>query len=176
MRVLRLMALPLFALSLSVSITGCDQKNDTLQGKQNNMTAFIKKIAASKESAETQRYAGNLNGIEIKLTYYYKGDIVLRQISEHKLLYKTLKANNKEEAQKMLSQVGEAYQGMPGLTERIDYYDSYATEYVDIDFTQAKISDLCKLPGSSIDNCSAYYLSMIRSQKLLEESGYHRIN
>ncbi len=44
----------------------------------------------------------------------------------------------------MLSQVGEAYQGMPGLTERIDYYDSYATEYVDIDFT-AKISDLCKL-------------------------------
>ncbi len=56
MRVLRLMALPLFALSLSVSITGCDQKNDTLQGKQNNMTAFIKKIAASKESEETQRY------------------------------------------------------------------------------------------------------------------------
>ncbi len=37
------------------------------------MTAFIKKIAASKESEETQRYAGNLNGIEIKLTYYYKG-------------------------------------------------------------------------------------------------------
>ncbi len=31
MQVLRLMALPLFALSLSVSITGCDQKNDTLQ-------------------------------------------------------------------------------------------------------------------------------------------------
>ncbi|MEY5076856.1 hypothetical protein WI617_12935, partial [Salmonella enterica subsp. enterica serovar Corvallis] len=56
MQVLRLMALPLFALSLSVSITGCDQKNDTLQGKQNNMTAFIKKIAASKESEETQRY------------------------------------------------------------------------------------------------------------------------
>ncbi|MDI5284352.1 hypothetical protein MJI42_22260, partial [Salmonella enterica subsp. enterica serovar Montevideo] len=26
--------MPLFALSLSVSITGCDQKNDTLQGKQ----------------------------------------------------------------------------------------------------------------------------------------------
>lgn len=173
MRILRLMALPLFALSLSVSITGCDQKNDTLQG---NMTAFIKKIAANKESEETQRYVGNLNGIEIKLTYYYKGDIVLRQASENKILYKTLKANNKEEAQKMLSQVGEAYQGMPGLTERIDYYDSYATEYVNIDFTQAKMSDLCKLPGSSIDNCSAYYPSMIRSQRLLEESGYHRIN
>lgn len=99
MRVLRLMALPLFALSLSVSITGCDQKT-ILPGKQNNMTAFIKKIAANKESKETQRYVGNLNGIEIKLTYYYKGDIVLRQISEHKILYKTLKANNKEEAQK----------------------------------------------------------------------------
>lgn len=99
MQVLRLMALPLFALSLSVSITGCDQKTIP-PGKANNMTAFIKKIAASKESEETQRYVGNLNGIEIKLTYYYKGDIVLRQISEHKLLYKTLKANNKEEAQK----------------------------------------------------------------------------
>ncbi|EFT9820884.1 YehR family lipoprotein [Salmonella enterica] len=176
MRILRLMALPLFALSLSVSITGCDQKNDTLQGKQNNMTAFIKKIAANKESEETQRYVGNLNGIEIKLTYYYKGDIVLRQASENKILYKILKANNKEEAQKMLSQVSDSYQGIPGLTERIDYYDSYATEYVNIDFTQVKMSDLCKLPGSSIDNCSAHYLSMIRSQKLLEESGYHRIN
>ncbi|EDD8384111.1 YehR family lipoprotein [Salmonella enterica subsp. enterica serovar Minnesota] len=176
MRILRLMALPLFALSLSVSITGCDQKNDTLQGKQNNMTAFIKKIAANKESEETQRYVGNLNGIEIKLTYYYKGDIVLRQASENKILYKILKANNKEEAQKMLSQVSDSYQGIPGLTERIDYYDSYATEYVNIDFTQAKMSDLCKLSGSSIDNCSAHYLSMIRSQKLLEESGYHRIN
>ncbi|HBM0097454.1 TPA: YehR family lipoprotein [Salmonella enterica subsp. enterica serovar Blitta] len=176
MRILRLMALPLFARSLSVSITGCDQKNDTFQGKQNNMTAFIKKIAANKESEETQRYVGNLNGIEIKLTYYYKGDIVLRQASENKILYKILKANNKEEAQKMLSQVSDSYQGIPGLTERIDYYDSYATEYVNIDFTQAKMSDLCKLPGSSIDNCSAHYLSMIRSQKLLEESGYHRIN
>ncbi|HAK2056870.1 TPA: YehR family lipoprotein [Salmonella enterica] len=176
MRILRLMVLPLFALSLSVSITGCDQKNDTLQGNQNNMTAFIKKIAANKESEETRHYVGNLNGIEIKLTYYYKGDIVLRQASENKILYKILKANNKEEAQKMLSQVSEAYQGIPGLTERIDYYDSYATEYVNIDFTQAKMSDLCKLPGSSIDNCSAHYLSMIRSQKLLEESGYHRIN
>lgn len=138
MRILRLMALPLFALSLSVSITGCDQKNDTFQGNQNNMTAFIKKIAANKESEETQRYVGNLNGIEIKLTYYYKGDIVLRQASENKILYKTLKANNKEEAQKMLSQVSDSYQGIPGLTERIDYYDSYATEYVNIDFTQAK--------------------------------------
>lgn len=176
MQVLRLMALPLFALSLSVSITGCDQKNDTLQGNQNNMTAFIKKIAANEEPEETQHYVGNLNGIEIKLTYYYKGDIVLRQTSENKILYNILKANNKEEAQKMLRQVGEAYQDIQGLTERIDYYDSYATEYVDIDFTQAKISDLCKLPGSPIDNCSAHYLSMIRSQKLLEESGYHRIN
>ncbi len=38
------------------------------------MTAFIKKIeAASKESEETQRHAGNLNGIEIKLTYYQRG-------------------------------------------------------------------------------------------------------
>lgn len=100
MRVLRLMALPLFALSLSVSITGCDQKNDTPQEKQNNMTAFIKKIAANKESKETQRYVGNLNGIEIKLTYYYKGDIVLRQISEHKILYKTLKAIIKKKHKK----------------------------------------------------------------------------
>lgn len=46
----------------------------------------------------------------------------------------------------MLSQVSEAYQGISGLTERIDYYDSYATEYVNIDFTRAKMSDLCKLP------------------------------
>ncbi|VUC81149.1 lipoprotein [Salmonella sp. NCTC 11881] len=115
MQVLRLMALPLFALSLSVSITGCDQKNDTLQGKQNNMTAFIKKIAASKESEETQRYVGNLNGIEIKLTYYYKGDIVLRQISEHKLLYKTLKANNKEEAQKNAESSRRSLSGYAGF-------------------------------------------------------------
>ncbi|ECI0413901.1 TPA: YehR family lipoprotein [Salmonella enterica subsp. salamae] len=176
MRILRLMALPLFALSLSVSMTGCDQKNDTLKGNQNNMIAFIKKIAANKESEETQRYVGNINGIEIKLTYYYKGDIILRQTSENKILYKILKANNKEEAQKMLRQICEAYQGIQGMTEQIDYYDSYATEYVNIDFTQAKMSDLCKLPGSSIDNCSAPYLSMIRSQKLLEENGYHRIN
>ncbi|ECG8607517.1 DUF1307 domain-containing protein [Salmonella enterica subsp. salamae] len=176
MRILRFMALPLFAFSLSVSITGCDQKNDTLKETQNNKLEFIKKIATNKESEETQRYVGNINGIEIKLTYYYKGDIILRQTSENKILYKILKANNKEEAQKMFRQIGEAYQGIQGMTERIDYYDSYAMEYVNIDFTQAKMSDLCKLPGSSIDNCSAPYLSMIRSQKMLEESGYHRIN
>lgn len=38
----------------------------------------------------------------------------------------------------MLSQVSDSYQGIPGLTERIDYYDSYATEYVNIDFTRQK--------------------------------------
>ncbi|EAA7244133.1 DUF1307 domain-containing protein [Salmonella enterica] len=176
MWILRLMALPLFAFALSVSITGCDQKNDTPKGNQNNMIAFIKKIAANEEPVETQNYTGNINGVEIKLTFYYKGDIILRQSSENKILYKTLKASNKEEAQKMLSQISKVYQDTQGITERIDYYDSYATEHVNMDFTQAKISDLCKLPGSSITNCSATYLSMIRSQKLLEESGYHRID
>ncbi len=64
------------------------------------MTQRLSEDSPLTKSQETQRYAGNLNGIEIKLTYYYKGISFLRQISEHKILYKTTKTNNKEEAQK----------------------------------------------------------------------------
>lgn len=176
MRILLPLVMSLLALPLSVGLIGCDQKKDEPLGNQNEEQSFVQNIAASKGSEETQTFTGTIRGIEIKLAYYYKGDIVLRQSSENKIIYSRMGAQNKEEAQKMLQQISEAYQKIQGITERIDYQDSYAVEYVTIDYTKASIKELCKLPGTSITDCSAQYISMIRSQKLLKGNGFQKIN
>lgn len=176
MRMLRLLTLSLLALPLSVGLIGCDQKNDAPPDNQSKAQTFVQNIATNQEPEEIQNYTGSIRGVEIKLAYYYKGDIILRQSSENKIIYSRMGAQNKEEAQKMLQQISEAYQKTQGVTERVDYQDSYAVEYVTIDYTKASIRDLCKLPGTSITDCSAQYISMIRSQKLLESSEFQKIN
>ena len=53
------------------------------------------------DKEETKTFNANLNGSDITVSYTYKGDKVLKQISESKISYASVGASNKEEAAKV---------------------------------------------------------------------------
>ncbi|WP_227629596.1 DUF1307 domain-containing protein [Klebsiella oxytoca] len=65
---------PLFvALFLCASLASCDKNEDK---------TFVQKIAESDAPEQHQTFTNNLNGVDVKITYYYKGDVVLRQTAD----------------------------------------------------------------------------------------------
>ncbi|WP_162597637.1 DUF1307 domain-containing protein, partial [Citrobacter freundii] len=55
-------------------------------------------LAGCGDKVETKTFNANLNGSDITVSYTYKGDKVLKQISESKISYASVGASNKEEA------------------------------------------------------------------------------
>ena len=48
-------------------------------------------------------------------------------------------------------------------------------EHLTVDFSKAKISELCKLPGSMFTDCSQQFVSLSVSTKLLESQGFKEV-
>ncbi|RVR64634.1 DUF1307 domain-containing protein, partial [Citrobacter freundii] len=53
-------------------------------------------LAGCGDKVETKTFNANLNGSDITVSYTYKGDKVLKQISESKISYASVGASNKE--------------------------------------------------------------------------------
>lgn len=138
---------------LLASLTGCD--------------------SVPQEKSKT--FTHTINGVNLSFTYHYAGDKVLRQDANNTLPYKSIGATSKEQAQALIEPMSNLYRGVKGVEQRIDYTDSYAQERISIDFTQAKISELCKLPGSTFTNCTLQEVSMTESEKQLKEQGFKEV-
>jgi uncharacterized lipoprotein YehR (DUF1307 family) len=147
----RLTAIAVAAL-LATALAGCDNK---------------------KEQSKTFNRA--VEGVELSFTYYYDGDKVLRQDANNTIPYKTIGASNKEQARAIIEPMSSVYRSIKGVEQTIDYKDSYALEHLSVDFSEAKISELCKLPGSMFTDCSRQFVSMSVSTKLLEEQGFQEV-
>jgi len=61
-------------------------------------SALVVSLAGCGDKEETKTFNANINGADIKITYTYEGDKVLKQTSENKINYSTIGAKNKEEA------------------------------------------------------------------------------
>lgn len=147
----KLTALAVVAL-LTTALTACDNKKE--QSKTFNRAA---------------------EGVELSFTYYYGGDKVLRQDANNIIPYKTIGASNEEQARAIMEPMSSVYRSIKGVEQTIDYKDSYAQEHLSVDFNEAKISELCKLPGSMFTDCSRQFVSMSVSTKLLEEQGFQEV-
>jgi uncharacterized lipoprotein YehR (DUF1307 family) len=120
-------------------------------------------------------FSNTMNGVDLNFTYHYKGDIVTRQDANNTIPYKSLRVSNAEQARKIIDPIGAAYSNIKGVTHSVDYKESYAQEYLSIDFNQAKISELCKLPGTSFTNCAQKVISLSESEKLLKSQGFKEV-
>ena len=58
---------------------------------------------------ETKTFETNENGVEMSLTYTYKGDIVSKQTATSKIPYSSLGVSTKEEAQAVTKAIEEQY-------------------------------------------------------------------
>ena len=96
-------------------------------------------LAGCGDKVETKTFNANLNGSDITVSYTYKGDKVLKQISESKISYASVGASNKEEAAKVFDALSAKYQNITGIEEKLIYSDTYAQENVTIDMEKVDI-------------------------------------
>lgn len=112
---------------------------------------------------------------EISLTYYYKDDVVLRQTAKNKIQYATLGATNKDAAMQRLGPISEKYKSINGVTENIDYQDSFATETLTVDYTKVDRNALQQIQGAAFTGDVKDGVSMVKSQQLLESHGFKEV-
>lgn len=111
----------------------------------------------------------------VKLTYYYdNNDIVTRQDTESTIPYNALGVKDKEEAKSKLELFAKAYDGIEGLTHKIEYNEKDIHETLSIDYQKADFEKLKNLPGMMMDNKDgkAKAISFTKSKELLKQSGF----
>ncbi len=96
---------------------------------------------------ESKTFALNTNGVELSFTYHYDGDKVLRQDADNTIPYKSIGAENKEQARAIIEPISSVYRNLQGVEQTIDYKDSYALEHLTV--------DLAKRKSASCANCRA---------------------
>lgn len=123
-----------------------------------------------KDPSRTFTWSGP--GSEVTLTYYYKGDRVLRQTAHNKIYYSSLGAKNVEEAKIKLDPISNKYQNVKGVKESIDYKDTYAEETLDVDYETVNVADLPALQGAEFTGTVKDGISMDKSAELLKARGF----
>lgn len=138
-------------------------------------SVLVFSLAGCGDKEETKKFTANLNGSEIAVTYTYKGDKVLKQTSENKIMYSSINAANKEDAAKILDPISAKYKNLVGVEEKLTYKDSWAEETVSVDMEKVDLKELQKAAGTMISGDTSKGISMKQSQKILEAAGFKEV-
>jgi len=133
------------------------------------LLAFLVGCSGTKE--ETKVYTKQQKGVTMELTFYYKGDKVVKQTSKNTIVYADL-GLTKEQVKKQLDPVAKKYQGIEGLEDKLDFQETQVVENLTIDYTKAKLSQLKGMPGITIEAEDGQDVSMKKSEELLKQQGF----
>lgn len=123
-----------------------------------------------------QRIDQNLQ-YDLRLTYYYKGDIVTKQTTDSFWSYKTLGATKKEDVKDRIDKASQMYQNIEGIKEKVTYEEKGVKETVEINFNKVDFDKLATLPGMYTDKNTrkSKKISMKASKELLTSKGFKEI-
>ena len=123
-----------------------------------------------------QRIDQNLQ-YDLRLTYYYKGDIVTKQTTNSFWSYKTLGATKKEDVKDRIDKASQMYQNIEGIKEKVTYEEKGVKETVEINFNKVDFDKLVNLPGMYTDKNTrkSKKVSMKASKKFLTSKGFKEI-
>ena len=123
-----------------------------------------------------QRIDQNLQ-YDLRLTYYYKGDIVTKQTTDSFWSYKTLGATKKEDVKDRIDKASQMYQNIEGIKEKVTYEEKGVKETVEINFNKVNFDKLATLPGMYTDKNTrkSKKISMKASKELLTSKGFKEI-
>ena len=108
-------------------------------------TALFVLLGCAKE--ETATFELKQEGLVSTLVYYYKGDVVTKQTAKSEIDLKKLPISE-EEALKKFQENTDSYNSVKGVTATQEVKDGIVTQFVTVDYTVAKLSDLKKaIPG-----------------------------
>lgn len=148
----------------------------------NKVTGFILVLVltllltACGESEETRKFQLEDTGVTVTIIYTYKGDKATKQSAENLISYEALGLTSKEEAKEIFDPLIEQFQGIDGVTHKMEYTDTSATEYLTVDFTETDFEEIQDLPGMDIDADAANGVSMEKSAEELKEQGFKEID
>ena len=133
------------------------------------LLAFLVGCSGTKE--ETKVFTKKQSGVTMELTYYYKGDKVVKQTSKNTIVYADL-GLDKERVKKTIEPVMKKYQGIEGLEDKVDFQETQALETLTIDYSKAKLSQLKGIPGITVNAEDGQDVSMKKSEELLKQQGF----
>ncbi|MBG9981203.1 DUF1307 domain-containing protein [Facklamia sp. DSM 111018] len=138
------------------------------------MMAFIllTGFTSGKDDLKEKVFVGEVDGMEIELTYYYKGDQVLKQKTVNKLTYESLGVEDEEGAREILDPISETMQDTEGLKEKLDYKDDHVIETVELDFEKGDINELAEVANLETEGDLDEGISMKKSEEFLLEQGF----
>ena len=133
------------------------------------LLAFLVGCSGTKE--ETKVFTKQQKGVTMELTFYYKGDKVVKQTSKNTMVYADL-GLDKEQVKKTIEPVMKKYQGIEGLEDKVDFQETQALETLTIDYSKAKLSQLKGRPGITVNAEDGQDVSMKKSEEWLKEQGF----
>ena len=104
-------------------------------------TALFVLLGCAKE--ETATFELKQEGLVSTLVYYYKGDVVTKQTAKSEIDLKKLPISE-EEALKKFQENTDLHNSVKGVTATQEVKDGIVTQFVTVDYTVAKPSDLKK--------------------------------
>ena len=162
---------------LLIFLVGCSSKdNSTTNNSQNtsNVTESNKNKEDSTKNVEVSKFYTEANGVKLEVTYYHKGDEVLKQTAYNIMNYKQMgvtKAKFIEYAKPIM----EKYKGIEGLEQKLDFQDDAAYETITVDYTKVDKNKLIGLPGTSVDTTTSD-VSFKKAENYLLDQGYVKVN
>lgn len=169
--------LSIISMVLLIFLVGCSSKdNSTTNNSQNtsNVTESNKNKEDSTKNVEVSKFYTEANGVKLEVTYYHKGDEVLKQTAYNIMNYKQMgvtKAKFIEYAKPIM----EKYKGIEGLEQKLDFQDDAAYETITVDYTKVDKNKLIGLPGTSVDTTTSD-VSFKKAENYLLDQGYVKVN
>ena len=131
-------------------------------------TALFVLLGCAKE--ETATFELKDGPITTTLIYYYKGDVVTKQITETKLVISELPVSE-EKAMADLKEENEEVTAIKGITASLESKDGVITQLVTVDYSVAKVEDLKKaFPDTFSGNGNV--VSFKASKELVKKAGF----
>lgn len=140
------------------------------------LIAFLMLIAHHKEQKVTFKKE-EVDGVQVSLTYYAKGDAVLKQTSETLIPYSSVvgemveKSKELDIVKEMLGDRTRHYRKVKGVKYHLEYGDDAVIEKVEIDFAKVNLEAVHGFRGVAINGESSK-ISLKWAIKLLEVQGY----
>ena len=131
-------------------------------------TALFVLLGCAKE--ETATFELKEGPVTATLTYYYKGDIVTKQITEAKIAISELPVSE-EKAMADLKEENEEYSAIKGITTSVESKDGVITQVLTIDYSVAKLEDLKKAFPESFSG-EGNVVSFKATKELVEKAGF----
>lgn len=135
-------------------------------------------LAACSGKEKENIYTKEENGINITMTFYYKGDTVTRQVTQRVMPYNLFNVASKKAAESTLKdQLEEVAKNTTseGIIDTMEFTDTAIVDRIEIDYSKANIETVAQLSGVSIPenfNVKKPKISMKNLDALLIQSGY----